>query len=69
MKNPNDLKNSKKNDITPDDLRHPEPLVVDQRQQRIDPTNEHTVDPNERPDSNRKQPGGKSERVSDEYDE
>ena len=42
---------------SPEDLRHPKPGVIDQRQQRIDPANEHTFDPNERPESNTKQPG------------
>lgn len=44
----------------PSALRHPGKLVIDQRQQRIDPINEVTRDPNSRPDLNRKQPGGKS---------
>ena len=45
------------NDLSPEDLRHPKPGVIDQRQQRIDPANKHTVDPNDRPESNTKQPG------------
>ncbi|WP_376870499.1 hypothetical protein [Albirhodobacter sp. R86504] len=44
-------------DLSPDDMRHPEPHVIDQRQQRIDPANEHTRDPNDRPTPNSKQPG------------
>ena len=43
--------------LTPDDLRHPKPGVIDQRQQRIDPAGTHTVDPNESGDSNSKRPG------------
>ncbi len=39
-------------------LRHPEPNVIDQRQQQIDPAGRHRQDPDARPDENRKQPGG-----------
>lgn len=39
-------------------LRRPEPNVIDQRQQQIDPAGRNRVDPNARPDENRKQPGG-----------
>ncbi|WP_245155762.1 hypothetical protein [Paracoccus ravus] len=42
----------------PEALRHPGPRIIDQRQQRIDPANEVTEDPNRRSDLNRKQPGG-----------
>lgn len=42
----------------PKDLRHPAPNVLDQRQQQIDPARKHHADPDDRPDSNRKQPGG-----------
>ena len=45
-------------DPSPQELRHPKPGVIDQRQQRIDPAGKHTVDPNDRPPANRKQPGG-----------
>ena len=38
--------------------RHPAPDVIDQRQQQIDPAGKNRVDQNDRPDSNRKQPGG-----------
>lgn len=44
-------------DLTPAKLRHPEPDVIDQRQQRIDPANRHTDDPNDMPVPNSKQPG------------
>ncbi|QCO54718.1 hypothetical protein EOK75_02260 [Pseudorhodobacter turbinis] len=44
-------------DPSPEDLRHPKPGVIDQRQQRIDPANKHTFDPNDRPTGNTKQPG------------
>jgi len=45
----------------PTDLtRHPRPNVIDQRQQQIDPARHHTVDPDKRPDTNTKQPGGSS---------
>jgi len=37
----------------PDALRHPAPPVIDQRQQRIDPANEVTEDPNRNTDSDR----------------
>ncbi len=43
----------------PDALRHPQPHVIDQRQQRIDPTNEVTEDPNQHGAFNMKQPGGR----------
>ena len=39
-------------------LRRPAPNVLDQRQQQIDPAGQHRRDPDARPDSNRKQPGG-----------
>jgi hypothetical protein len=39
-------------------LRHPKPNVIDQRQQQIDPAGKHRRDQDERPDTNRKQPGG-----------
>lgn len=39
-------------------LRRPAPNVIDQRQQQIDPAGQHREDPDARPDSNRKQPGG-----------
>lgn len=39
-------------------LRHPEPNVIDQRQQQIDPAGRHREDPDSRHDDNRKQPGG-----------
>lgn len=39
-------------------LRRPEPNVIDQRQQQIDPAGQHRIDRDVRPDSNRKQPGG-----------
>jgi hypothetical protein len=39
-------------------LRRMEPRVIDQRQQQIDPAGRHREDPDARPDSNRKQPGG-----------
>ena len=41
-----------------EDLRRPAPCVIDQRQQQIDPAGQHRVDPDHRPDTNRKQPGG-----------
>lgn len=40
------------------DLRRPAANVIDQRQQQIDPAGKHRADPNDRPDANRKQPGG-----------
>lgn len=39
-------------------MRRPEPNVIDQRQQQIDPAGQHRKDPDARPDANRKQPGG-----------
>lgn len=39
-------------------LRRPEPNVIDQRQQQIDPAGQQRQDPDARPDDNRKQPGG-----------
>ena len=39
-------------------LREPEPNVIDQRQQQIDPAGRYRKDPDARSDSNRKQPGG-----------
>ena len=39
-------------------LRRPAPNVVDQRQQQIDPAGKHRQDPDDRTDTNRKQPGG-----------
>lgn len=49
-----------KNDGPPanEQLRRPLPNVIDQRQQQIDPVGQQRQDPDERPDSNRKQPGG-----------
>jgi hypothetical protein len=43
--------------LTPEEMRHPKPGVIDQRQQRIDPAGNHTCDPNDRPVPNSKQPG------------
>ena len=43
-------------------LRQPEPNVIDQRQQQIDPAGHHRRDDNARPDANRKQPGGSAPR-------
>lgn len=40
------------------DLRRPAANVIDQRQQQIDPAGKHRTDRNDRPDANRKQPGG-----------
>lgn len=42
---------------SPDDLRHPKAGVIDQRQQRIDPANKVTADPNDQADTSTKQPG------------
>jgi hypothetical protein len=42
----------------PKDTRHPAPGLIDQRQGQIDPARRHTADPDQRPDANRKQPGG-----------
>lgn len=42
-----------------EDLRRPTRNVVDQRQQQIDPAGRHRRDVNWRPETNRKQPGGK----------
>jgi hypothetical protein len=39
-------------------LRRPDPNVIDQRQQQIDPAGQHRQDPDARTDDNRKQPGG-----------
>jgi len=39
-------------------LRRPAPNVIDQRQQQIDPAGQHRRDPDDRPDTNTKQPGG-----------
>lgn len=39
-------------------LRRPDPNVIDQRQQQIDPAGHYRQDPDARPDGNRKQPGG-----------
>ena len=41
-----------------DESRHPAPNTIDQRAQQIDPARHHTLDPNEWPDGNTKQPGG-----------
>ncbi len=41
-----------------EELRRPAPGVIDQRQQQIDPAGHHRKDPDHRPDTNRKQPGG-----------
>jgi hypothetical protein len=41
-----------------EELRRPAPGVNDQRQQQIDPAGHHRKDPDHRPDTNRKQPGG-----------
>lgn len=41
-----------------DSMRRPEPNLIDQRQQQIDPAGQHRQDRNARPDANRKQPGG-----------
>jgi hypothetical protein len=41
-----------------EDLRRPKANVIDQRQQQIDPSGQQRLDPNARPDANRKQPGG-----------
>lgn len=38
-------------------LRRPAPKVIDQRQQQIDPAGLHRRDPDDRPDTNTKQPG------------
>jgi hypothetical protein len=46
-------------EVAPETMRHEKPGVIDQRQQRIDPAGKHTYDPNDRPVTNRKQPGGK----------
>jgi hypothetical protein len=54
---PKTPKHSNDSDLTPQDLRHPKPNVIDQRQQRIDPANHHTDDPTDRPVPNSKQPG------------
>lgn len=43
--------------ISPQELRQPEPNVIDQRQQQIDPAGKHRIDPDARPDGNTKQPG------------
>lgn len=53
------------NTPSPEDMRHPKPGLIDQRQQRIDPANKHTVDPNERPEDNTKQPGELGDEVAD----
>jgi hypothetical protein len=61
---------TKQNDTLPanERLRRPEPNVIDQRQQQIDPAGHHRTDPDARPDTNRKQPGGSvgNDRRSDE---
>jgi hypothetical protein len=44
-----------------EELRRPAPNVIDQRQQQIDPAGHHRKDPDVRPDTNRKQPGGSSD--------
>jgi hypothetical protein len=41
-----------------EEMRRPQPNVIDQRQQQIDPAGSHRQDPDARPDANRKQPGG-----------
>lgn len=45
-----------------EELRHPKPGVIDQRQQQIDPAGHFRVDPDVRPDANSKQPGGSVDR-------
>ncbi len=51
---------AEENDDLPanEQLRRPARQVIDQRQQQIDPAGHHRVDPDARPDANRKQPGG-----------
>lgn len=49
-------------------LRRPQAHVIDQRQQQIDPAGRQREDRNDRPDANRKQPGG-SEDKSDQGEE
>lgn len=39
-------------------MRRPDPGTIDQRQQQIDPCGRYRRDPDARPDTNRKQPGG-----------
>lgn len=46
-------------------LRRPAPNVIDQRQQQIDPAGQHRADPDARPDSNTKQPGGSTPPAAD----
>lgn len=54
------MSNTSDPDPTPtnEKMRRPEPKVIDQRQQQIDPAGRHREDPDARPDRNRKQPGG-----------
>ena len=40
------------------DLRHPQPNVIDQRAQQIDPAGKNRRDWNKRPNDNTLQPGG-----------
>ncbi len=54
------------NSPSTDDLRHPEPGVIDQRQGQIDPAGRHRADPDARPDPNTKQPGGSGEGLKPE---
>jgi hypothetical protein len=42
-------------------LRRPQADVIDQRQQQIDPAGWFRKDPDARPDTNRKQPGGSAD--------
>lgn len=46
-------------------LRRPQPDVIDQRQQQIDPAGKDRVDPDKRPDGNTKQPGGSGRLAQD----
>lgn len=50
-------------------LRHPAPKVIDQRQQQIDPAGRQRRDDNDRPDANRKQPGGSDSTPKDKKDD
>jgi hypothetical protein len=67
---PNPTPDSRREDVTPSNetLRRPAPNVIDQRQQQIDPAGSQRRDDNDRPDANRKQPGGSVSTFRDQKD-
>jgi hypothetical protein len=61
--NPSPSDNDDSEDVPANErLRRPQPNVIDQRQQQIDPAGHQRRDDNARLDANRKQPGGSDRR-------